>query len=409
MDHPRVSVGTRARARGGARPLFGRSLTASQLIALDCLVAAGYVGLLLTLLHTGTEPAPLRGDLPALLADVLVLATGLPLAVRRLWPRTVLAVVLAMSAAALLLDVVKDPFMAVAYALYPVALARPGQRWVPAAAAALLGLTGLIATQPSTPYLYWWLRGPGLILFGWALIGVSWALGTAVRERRGYAVRAAAQLADRAVTEERLRIARELHDIVAHSVGVIAVKAGVANHVVRTRPEEAGEALRVIEATSRDALREMRQLLGVLRSEEPVTDQRPGDLSPVPGPAGLAALVRNATTAGLRVRMDADGLDDLPEAMGLTVYRVVQEALTNAVKHAAPADCRVEIRRDARGVRIDVRDDGSGAADASQEPGQGHGLIGMRERIAVYGGDFRAGPRPDGGFAVSAVLPWGTA
>lgn len=398
MDHPEV------------RPLLGRRLTPAQLVALDCLAAVAYVALLLVLRHTGAVPEPDR--LPGWAADTLVAATGLPVAVRRLWPLPVLVVTLATSLVSVALVVVTDPFLAVAFALYPVALTDGARRRLPVVAAGLIGLGGMFATEPRTSYASWWLQGPGLIALGWALIAGSWALGTAVRERRAYAERAARELAERAVAEERLRIARELHDVVAHSIGVIAVKAAVANHVVTARPEEAGDALRVIEATSRDALQEMRHLLGVLRSEHTGALVE-AELSPVPGTAGLAGLVRNAVEAGLRVRLDAPDLDDLPEALGLTVFRVVQEALTNAVKHAAPADCRVVITRDERHVTIDVTNDGGPGRHSAPArgtgygsgPGGGHGLIGMRERIAVYDGEFSAGPRPGGGFAVLARLP----
>ncbi|MFF7560603.1 sensor histidine kinase [Streptomyces pseudovenezuelae] len=392
MDHPKV------------RPPLGRRLTPAQLIALDCLAALAYVALLLVLRHTRAMPddGPTGWG-----ADALVAATGAPVAVRRLWPLPVLVVTVVTSLVAVALGVVTDPFLAVAFALYPVALAGRTPRLLPVAAAALIGLGGMIATEPRSPYAYWWLQGPGLIVLGWASMAGSWALGTAVRERRAYAEHAARELAERAVTEERMRIARELHDVVAHSIGIIAVKAGVANHVVSARPEEAGDALRVIEATSRAALHEMRHLLDVLRSEHTgaLTD---ADLSPVPGTAGLAGLVRGASDAGLHVSLEAPDLGDLPEALGLTVFRIVQEALTNAVKHAAPADCRVVITRDERHVTIDVTDDGNPGrrgTTGQDGPGRGHGLIGMRERIAVYDGEFTAGPRPEGGFAVLARLP----
>ncbi|MGX1315192.1 signal transduction histidine kinase [Streptomyces calvus] len=398
MDHPH------------AGPLTGGRFTSAQLIALDGLAAAGYAALLLVLWHTRAAPGP--ADLPAAAAAGLAAATALPLAVRRLWPLPVLAVTLVVSPPAVALGVVTDPFLAVAFAVYPVALSRVTQRLLPFAAAAVIGLGGMIAPEPRSPYTYWWSQGPGLMILGWALIAGSWALGTAAREGRAYAAQAARELAERAVAEERMRIARELHDVVAHSIGVIAVKAAVANHVVATRPEEAGDALRVVETTSRDALREMRHLLGVLRSERTgaLTD---AGLSPVPGTAGLAGLVRNATGAGLRVRLDAPDLDDLPEALGLTVYRLVQEALTNAVKHAAPADCRVVITRDERQVKIEVSDDGGPGRGTGPDRGTpagtggGHGLIGMRERVAVYDGEFTAGPRPGGGFRVVARLPLG--
>jgi signal transduction histidine kinase len=389
-----------------ARPFLGQRLTTTQLVVLDCLAALAYVAILLVLRHTRAVADP--NGLSGWAADALVAATGLPVAVRRLWPLPVFAVTLTGSLVSVGFGAVKDPFFAVVFALYPVALAQAGRHWVPAAAAGVLGMGSLVGTEPRRPYVYWWLEGPGLIGLGWALIAGSWALGTAVRERRAYAARAARELAERAVAEERMRIARELHDVVAHSIGVIAVKAAVANHVVTTRPEEAGDALRVIEATSRDALQEMRHLLGVLRAQNDDVATA-ADLSPVPGAAGIAGLVLTAAEAGLRVRLDAPELDDLPEALGLTVFRIVQEALTNAVKHAAPADCHVVITRGERDVTIDVTDDGRhrghGGPDRSPPAaGGGHGLIGMRERIAVYDGEFRAGPRPGGGFAVHARL-----
>lgn len=147
-------------------------------------------------------------------------------------------------------------------------------------------------------------------------------------ERREYAARSAERLARESVAEERLRIARELHDVVAHSVGLIAVKAGVANHVLRSRPEEAHEALRVIETSSRSALVEMRRLLGVLRTEPP-------GLGPLPGLAALPELAERTRLAGVAVDLDVRDAGGVPEGVGLSVYRIVQEALTNVVKHAA--------------------------------------------------------------------------
>jgi signal transduction histidine kinase len=208
------------------------------------------------------------------------------------------------------------------------------------------------------------------------------------------------------VTEERLRIARELHDVVAHGMSLIAVKAGVANHVLEARPQEAQDALRVIETTSRGALTEMRQLLGVLRSGSDA-GEAPASLSPAPGAGGLRELADRAAMAGVRVSMEVRGLERLPEGVGLSVYRIVQEALTNVVRHAAPARCSVVVEADGRSVTIEVADDGPGRRVLpAGEPGHGHGLVGMRERVAMYGGVFRAGPRRAGGFGVSVRLPY---
>jgi signal transduction histidine kinase len=362
---------------------------ARQLLALDCVAAAAYVALLLVEPH-------------GRVTDALVVAIGAPLAVRRLAPLPVLAAVLTASVVALPLGVLRDPFLATAFALYPVALTRARQAWIPVAAATALLVTGAVGTTPVTPY--WWLGGPGLIVIGWLLIAGSWMLGGAVREQRASAARAAAQLADHAVTTERLRIARELHDVVAHSIGIIAVKAAVANHVVKTRPGEAGEALQLIETTSRAALAEMRQMLGVLRSPSP--QEQATDLTPIPGPADLPALVDTAAAAGVHVELEVRGDDRVSETLGLTIYRIVQEALTNVAKHAARGRrtrCRVLVDATGDEVTIDVTDDGPPVPPAPS--GGGHGLIGMRERVALYGGTLAAGPHPEGGFRVTARIP----
>ncbi|GAA3768808.1 sensor histidine kinase [Plantactinospora mayteni] len=397
-----------------------------RLVALDCLGAAGYVGALLLLRHTQGS-APVSAELPGWAADAMTAAIGLPLAVRRPWPLPVLAVVLSGSVLALPLGVLTDPFLATAVALYTVGVAAAGRWWVPAAVLTALGIAGTVPSRPaSSAHAYWWQEGPGLIIIGWLLVGGSWLLGSAVRQQRTTAARAAEQLARSAVTTERLRIARELHDIVAHSVGIIAVKAAVANHVVRTRPGEVADALRVIEETSRNALAEMRQMLGVLRSEAydedgsttqravdgPTEDGAAPDLAPAPGPEGLPALVERAATSGVRVELAVDGMDQVSEAMGLTIYRIVQESLTNAAKHAAPTRCRVTVEATGVEVRIQVTDDGrdGGAREAGGHTGDGltdagHGLTGMRERVLMYGGQFAAGPRPEGGYQVTARIP----
>ncbi|MFB4318849.1 sensor histidine kinase [Actinomadura sp. 21ATH] len=371
-----------------------RRLSARRLAILDA-VAAGLYTMVMS------AQLSLHGGGPV---EVLVLAlTGPPLAFRRRWPRAVLALVLAMSLAAFALGMPRDAFTAAAYALYPVALARPRSRWIPTS---LIGtVSGIVlvaspAAGPRDPAS----AGAGGVLLGLALMGGSWTLGRAMRERREHAAAAARRLADRAVTDERLRIARELHDVVAHSMSLIAVKAGVAVHVAEARPQEALDALHVIEDTSRGALTEMRRLLGVLRENGEGGGE--ADLLPVPGIAGLAELVDRAALAGVRVDLDVR-VGELPEGMALAVHRIVQESLTNIVKHAAPATGRVVIVQDDREVRVEVTDDGPGARVLPGGAGPaGHGLIGMRERAMMYGGELTAGPRREGGFAVSARLPY---
>jgi signal transduction histidine kinase len=236
------------------------------------------------------------------------------------------------------------------------------------------------------------------ISFFCLVVAGAWLLGRLVRERRAYAAQAAEQLTQRAVTDERLRIAREMHDIVAHSMSLIAVKAAVGNHVAEASPAQAREALQVIETTSRGALVEMRRALGVLRQD--------AEYAPAPGLAELPALAERAAAGGVDVELAVEGRAELSEAVGLSVFRIVQEALTNVVKHAAPARCRVTVTVNSAEVIIEVTNEGL--------PGQppaaaGHGLIGIRERIAMYAGEFAAGPRPEGGFRVKARLPYGSA
>ncbi|MFF5205685.1 sensor histidine kinase [Streptosporangium sp. NPDC000396] len=380
--------------------LFLRRWSDGQLMAFDALVGAGYA-IVLTLFAVARPAAAL----PLWAQCLLGAGAGAALAVRRLWPLPVFCVTLGISLVSAFFDLVHDGFVAAAFALYPVALTRPRLRWEPTAAIGALSAAVLLLLSVaggSAPV--WWAPDLGVFLADAACMGCAWAIGRAVRERRAYAARSAEQLADRAVTEERLRIARELHDVVAHSMSLIAVKAGIANHVAEARPEEARDALRVIETTSRSALTEMRHLLGVMRSgSDPAADTVSG-LSPAPGLSGLPALAGRAAMAGVHVDLNVTATT-LPEGVELSVYRIVQEALTNVVKHAAPARCRVVVEADGNAVRIEVTDDGPGHRVLPGRPG--HGLIGMRERVIMYGGSFTARRRPEGGFEVSAWLPYG--
>jgi signal transduction histidine kinase len=237
----------------------------------------------------------------------------------------------------------------------------------------------------------------GLVLL---VIGGAWGMGFTVRGRRTEAARELRRRSERALDEERLRIARELHDIVSHNLSLIAVKAGVAGHVAEADPREARAALKVIEETSRSALVEMRRTLGVLRTVG-------APLGPVPDLDGLDSLAAEAHRAGVDVDLTVHATEGLAEGTQLTIYRIVQEALTNAVRHAAPTNCQVRVEADAREIRIDIADEGppSTPGQIVRELPGGHGLLGMRERAMMYGGTFEAGPRPEGGFAVSVRLP----
>jgi signal transduction histidine kinase len=204
------------------------------------------------------------------------------------------------------------------------------------------------------------------------------------------------------VSEERSRIARELHDVIAHAVSVMVVQAGAARRVAVARPEQARDAMTSIESTGRQALGEMRRLVGVLRdNDEPTT------LDPQPRLLDVPALVEQAREAGLQVRLEVEGEPrPLPAGVDLSAYRIVQEALTNVRKHAGPASVEVAVRYGPHALHIEVCDDGRGApVEAVSNGHRGQGLIGMRERVALYGGRLDVGPRPQGGFRVLADLP----
>ncbi len=214
--------------------------------------------------------------------------------------------------------------------------------------------------------------------------------------------------AERAVTRERLRIAREMHDVVSHGMSLITVQAAAAREVVMTRPEDAAGLMHSVETTGRDALAEMRRMLGVLRNDESVgpIDQR-GQLAPQPSLDDLDTIVANCADAGTPTELTITG-DTRPLAPGveLAAFRIVQEALTNVVKHGGEAaTATVVLRYDTDALHIEICDTGRGAASGLGDSSGGHGLIGMRERIDIYDGQLAHGPRPGGGYAVSASLP----
>jgi signal transduction histidine kinase len=347
-----------------------------------------------------------RGTLA--LGYALALLHTLPLAARRRFPGAVLGISVASGLAFAAIGL--PPFFlgpAILVAVYSVAAY--GSRWVAVAGLAVAEV-GLVAVQ-LTP-----VKHQGETLVGYmGILAVAWLLGQFAYNYRAYAARleertaelerAREELARRAVAEERLRLARELHDVVAHAMSVIAVQSGVGAHVADSQPEEVGKALAAIEATSRAALTELRRLLGVLRQD---SDEPQGDLSPVPGLADLDSLLAEVAKAGLAVRLRVEGTPSpLPAGVDLSAYRIVQEALTNVVKHAGPATAQVLIRYRDQEVAVEVTDDGRGvgAVAGDGRKATGHGLIGMRERVAAFGGDLEVGPRPGGGFRVAARLP----
>ena len=237
-----------------------------------------------------------------------------------------------------------------------------------------------------------------------------WLVGNAIRSRQLRAdafedratrlEREREQATQAAIADERSRIARELHDVVAHSVSVMIVQAGAARHVIRSSPEQATDALRAVEAGGREAMAELRHLLGVLSD-----DGADIALAPQPGVEQLGSLIQRVGEAGLPVELHVDGRPHpLPPGINLTAYRIVQEALTNALKYAGLAATQVVLTYREADLKIEILDDGPGVAPGRADT-LGRGLVGMRERVALYGGMIEAGPRLERGYAVRAWLP----
>ena len=352
-------------------------------VRLDCaaalaLAAAAFVGF-----H---ELAATAAPRPLIL--ILVLLSVFPAAVRRLWPRTVLAVVTIASALVVALSVGDPaPQLAVAYVIYLIPA-----RFPRSVALALLG--GTLATLAASALALPGGEALNALAENLPLAAGSWLIGYAVAQQRAYAKAVRSQ----EERDDRIRIARELHDVVAHGLSLIAVQAGVAGWVAESQPAEAARALASIEEISRGALREMRALLGVLRVE----DDAAADLEPAHGLADLPALADRVSAAGIKVTLDVRGSRrELLPGLDLAAYRVAQEALTNVIKHSGAASCQVTIQYEAEAVGLEITDDGSGAAGNRN----GHGIKGMRERVALYDGTFQAGPGPEGGFTVTARFP----
>jgi signal transduction histidine kinase len=318
-----------------------------------------------------------------------------PLLVRRRYPREVLAAVTAMWIA-YVVAAGQIPPVATAVAVYTVAVSIPR---VPALWAA--GISAAVSTIVELGYAAW-----GRAAFDLVMFIAAWVIGDNLGTRRAY-TRALEERAERlesereaeagrARAEEQARIARELHDVIAHNVSVMVVQAAAANDVFDARPDRAREALQAIETSGRKALDEMRRLLGVVRGDG-------AGYAPQPGIEQLDELVDHVRAAGLAVSVSMEGSPrPLPAGVELSAYRVVQEALTNTLKHAQATRADVAVRFLEDELDVEVRDDGVGAGNGN---GSGHGLIGMRERVTAFGGTLDTGAAPGGGFAVAARFP----
>ncbi len=419
-------------------------------------------------------PMPLAGPV----ALLVVMAAGFAVALRRRKPVVMLGVLLV---GAFLVSTLTVPdsgalsyFLPVAYVLYLVAATyetkRDAVRVLVAVGLTLVGVATVLTFGPGHEF-----NGSSLFPVVLCVI-IAWTSGYSVRQRRRYAVRLQDEAASKAVAQERLRIARELHDVVAHSMSVIAVQAGYGQYVIDRQPGDARAALGAIQTTSREALDEMRRMLGALRQADDADARGDGTglvpagsgpglhaepappgggagvpLFPAPGLAELDRLVARTAGAGVRVDVTRFGRPrDLPSSIDLSAYRIVQEALTNVVKHARTSSCRVLLGYRDDELTIEVTDNGAGLAGAGLAdggvadagsglagagmawhrpgvpsgtavlaregsslvldsapalPGAGHGIIGMRERVSLLGGEFSAGPLPGYGFRVTARIP----
>ncbi|WP_433796321.1 sensor histidine kinase [Actinoplanes sp. CA-252034] len=379
-----------------------RAVTVYPTAADSVLAAVLFAASLLPMHPPGGPPV----EPPAIGAVLLSVAGCAALVLRRRHPLPVLAVVCAAAAAVLLTQQSRGFFvLTVGVAAYTVAT-RTDRRTaaaVGAASAVALGMCAVVALGIG------WLDPAVVVLLLW--FGLAVAAGSAVRTRRAYiavleerAVRAEQtreQEARRRVAEERLRIARELHDVVAHHIAVINVQAGVAGHLVRRQPDAAEDALGHVRVAARTALEELATLLGVLRRD----DEPDTPTEPAPSLTRLDGLI-DSFAASQPIRWTTAGRPRaLPSAVDVAAYRILQESLTNVCRHASGATVTVRIAYETAGVTVEVCDDGgTGPADPGSS-GSGLGLIGMRERAESVGGTFSAGRRAEGGFRVRAVLP----
>jgi signal transduction histidine kinase len=398
---------------------------------LDWITAAVCAAIIYSVLFHGTVVYPFPSfiwDASAWLPWLLAVGLSFPVAIRRRDPLLALALVLAGCVITMAFGGIIDrgPILPLALVLFLVAarcartVAIAGlavSLWLLAAQALILHYTGL---------------GPGPAIGSALALIIVWMTGFAAQQRRAYAARLREQVASSAVTEERLRIARELHDVVAHSMTVVAVQAGFGEYVFEQDPGEARAALGAIQRVTREALADMQRLLGVLRQSEAGQDgagqsrspgATPGEagqngrlqLAPAPGLADLDRLVVTTASAGVRVDVaSAADRPDVPAAIDQSAFRIVQEALTNVVKHSGADSCQVTVGCHEGDLCVEITDPGgqlraaAAGNGAGQASGTGHGIIGMRERVTAFGGSLIAEPAGRNGFHVVARLPLAT-
>jgi len=387
--------------------LSSRPMVQDVLVA-GALTATSLVGVLA---HLNVDIPEGGGDLPYrpldVLAIVLVLLQTVPLVWRRKAPVVVLAVTTVAMFLFLRLDYLPS-FASLGFlvALYTVAAYRPSRVSIPAGLASG-GAVLVILAIGAEPV------EPDAVIAECLIVGAAWSLGHGLRLRRGEVEgledrasrleRERGEWIREAVGQERRVIARELHDVVAHNVSVIVAQSGAAQRVFDDQPEDARATLGAIEHTGREALVEMRRLTGFLRTESEGSAMR----SPQPGLNDLAVLVSQVGDAGVPVDLRVEGTPrPLPAGLDLSAFRIVQEALTNVLKHAGPARATVVVRYQDSQLELSVLDDGAGGGDrGARSPMPRYGQLGMQERVALFGGRLDIGPRREGGYAVTASLP----
>ncbi|WP_067174124.1 sensor histidine kinase [Microtetraspora niveoalba] len=370
-------------------------------LALTPLVLLGLLSVLAARSYSGGSLAGVPGTGLLLLISAMVVV---PLIWRRRYPLAAFAIVALVSFAQWAAGIPTLPVnLTVLVAMYGVAARRPLKWAIAAAVVTEFGMfLSLVRDDTLDPL-------PASSVFIMAI----WITGIYVNMRQRY-VESLVERAERAERErdqqariaaaaERTRIARELHDVVAHNVSVMVVQADGAGYAIDTDPEQARRAVQAVSSTGRQALAEMRRLVGVLRDDHTAG----GEYAPQPGLEQLADLVDQVRASGLPVEFSVSGdRQSVPEGEQLVIYRIIQEALTNTLKHGGPGvRASVQVQFGAHDVTLSVSDDGRGASAARAD--DGHGLIGMRERVAMYGGTVHAAPRPGGGFRVTARLPVG--
>ncbi len=404
--YPRY-VGERIRVNAGSPIVIGMDVARRRIartLVWDGLLAAALGAFLVVGSHGAATNAPAARPLD-LLAYALIGVAAASLLVRRLWPPVTLAATVGATAAYLAIGYTYGPvFLVTSVGGYSVAARWPAWRSLGACVLALVAVYGGALLRP--------VEGAGeaslVALLPAGFLLVPWAVGTAVRLVREDAVRAREEEARRLAYDERMRVAREVHDVVGHGLAAINMQAGIALHVLERRPEQAKESLEAIRQSSKEALDELRGTLAVFRQPDG-GDGTAGDRRPATGLDQLDALVARMGEAGLPVDLAIGGdRTSVPAAVDLAAYRVVQESLTNVARHAGPATAAVRVHYAPDAVGLEIADDGKAQQADGAAPG-GHGIAGMRERAAALGGTLEAGPRPEGGFRVRAHLPYGEA